>query len=114
MIDDWLVSGMKRDRVDAAVVDYTIKLTHELGLRVVAEGVEDADVYRALRARDCDAIQGNFLSAALSEEAEPFVAKEPETTRPASPQDAAGLAASRRVAKPRRTRAGRRWRCGGW
>lgn len=85
-IDDSLVSGMTRDRVDAAVVDYTIKLAHELGLRVVAEGVEDADVYRALRARDCDAIQGNFLSAALpAEEVEPFVAKEPETTRPASP-----------------------------
>ncbi|MBW3601441.1 MAG: EAL domain-containing protein [Actinobacteria bacterium] len=74
---------MTDDRVDAAVVGYTVRLAHELGLRVVAEGVEDAEVYRALRDTGCDAIQGNFISAALpADEVGAFVAKKPETARP--------------------------------
>lgn len=82
-IDESLISGMTDDRVDAAVVGYTIRLAHELGLRVVAEGVEDAEVYRGLRDTGCDAIQGNFISAALpADEVGAFVAKEPETARP--------------------------------
>ena len=39
----------------------TIELGHSLGLRVVAEGVEDADTYEALVSLGCDLAQGFFL-----------------------------------------------------
>ena len=39
----------------------TIELGHSLGLRVVAEGVEDADTYESLVAFGCDLAQGYFL-----------------------------------------------------
>ena len=45
-----------------AVVRATIELAHSLGLRVVAEGVEDADTYEALISLGCDLAQGYFLS----------------------------------------------------
>ena len=39
----------------------TIDLGHNLGLRVVAEGVEDAETMRRLGELDCDVAQGYFL-----------------------------------------------------
>ena len=48
---------------DDAIVRSTIDLAHNLGLRVVAEGVEDAVVLERLREMGCDAAQGNFIAA---------------------------------------------------
>jgi EAL domain-containing protein (putative c-di-GMP-specific phosphodiesterase class I) len=36
---------------------------HNLGLRVVAEGVESDDVHARLMALGCDAVQGTFIRA---------------------------------------------------
>lgn len=38
----------------------TIQLVHSLGLEVVAEGVEDAEVHSELRGLGCDYAQGSF------------------------------------------------------
>ena len=39
-----------------------VSLAHTLGLRVVAEGVEDDEQVRLLRELGCDQIQGFFVS----------------------------------------------------
>ena len=48
------------------IVATTIQLAQGLGLRVVAEGVEDAMTLRALRALGCDLAQGYHLSPPLT------------------------------------------------
>ena len=62
-IDRELIRGIASadNQKGAAVVRATIELGHSLGLRVVAEGVEDADTYEALVSFGCDLAQGYFL-----------------------------------------------------
>jgi diguanylate cyclase (GGDEF)-like protein len=43
------------------IVRSTIDLAHNLGLKVVAEGVESDDVQARLMAMGCDAVQGSFI-----------------------------------------------------
>ena len=43
----------------------TVRLAHQLGLRVVAEGVEDPATWAHLRALDCDESQGYLHSPPL-------------------------------------------------
>ena len=50
------------------IVSHMIDIIHALGMRVVAEGVEDAEQNAYLRSRGCDAIQGYFYSKPLSKE----------------------------------------------
>jgi diguanylate cyclase (GGDEF)-like protein len=64
-IDQTFVKGMTRNRDDAAIVGSTIKLAHNLGLRVVAEGVEDEPTRLALLDRGCDLGQGWHISHAV-------------------------------------------------
>lgn len=67
-IDKSFVMGMARDENDAAIVFTSIDLSHNLGLQVVAEGVDDEGVLLRLRSRGCDAVQGMYLSRPLSAE----------------------------------------------
>ena len=48
------------------IVRSTIDLGHNLGLKVVAEGVEDLSVWNMLRSLGCDDAQGFFMSRPLS------------------------------------------------
>ncbi|HEX3646029.1 MAG TPA: GGDEF domain-containing response regulator [Vicinamibacterales bacterium] len=48
---------------DDVIVRSTIDLAHNLGLRVIAEGVESAEVRARLAALGCDAVQGTFIRA---------------------------------------------------
>ncbi len=43
-----------------------IELSHKLGLKVVAEGVETESEYKFLLAHECDQIQGYWLAHPLS------------------------------------------------
>jgi diguanylate cyclase (GGDEF)-like protein len=61
-IDRAFVSGMEADRRNAAIVRSTIELGHNLGLVVVAEGVETEHELAELRRFGCDEAQG-FLFA---------------------------------------------------
>ncbi len=61
-IDKSFVIGMSRDRTDRAIVRSTIELARSLELRVVAEGVENADTWRELVGLGCHQAQGYFLS----------------------------------------------------
>jgi predicted signal transduction protein with EAL and GGDEF domain len=58
--------SMEQDAGNATIVQSTIDLGHNLGLEVVAEGVEDMDAYNKLAALGCDYAQGYFLSKPLS------------------------------------------------
>ncbi len=64
-IDRSFVADMLEDDSDAMIVASTIDLAHDLGLAVVAEGVETAETQQALAMRGCDVIQGYHLSKPL-------------------------------------------------
>jgi diguanylate cyclase (GGDEF)-like protein/PAS domain S-box-containing protein len=53
---------------DAEIVKATIELTHALGLKVIAEGVETSEQLRRLRNMKCDFAQGNYFSEPLPSE----------------------------------------------
>jgi diguanylate cyclase (GGDEF)-like protein len=65
-IDKSFVLGMMRNENDAAIVRTSIDLGHDLGLEVVAEGVETEDVLRRLSELGCDIAQGHYISRPLS------------------------------------------------
>ncbi|HKE81040.1 MAG TPA: bifunctional diguanylate cyclase/phosphodiesterase [Solirubrobacteraceae bacterium] len=64
-IDRSFVAAMATDSSSAAIVSSTVDLAHALGLRVVAEGIEDEATWTRLRAVGCDAAQGFHLSRPL-------------------------------------------------
>jgi EAL domain-containing protein (putative c-di-GMP-specific phosphodiesterase class I) len=59
-VDRSFVLGMATDRGDAAIVRSVTALADSLGLRVVAEGVEDERTWRLLASVGCHAAQGWF------------------------------------------------------
>jgi diguanylate cyclase (GGDEF)-like protein len=61
-IDRSFVMGLMTSQ-DDVIVRSTIDLAHNLGLTVVAEGVESEDVQVRLQAMGCDVVQGTFISA---------------------------------------------------
>lgn len=61
-IDRSFVQNVQTSRSDATVVDSTVKLAHALGMKVVAEGVENQEVLEILAAMECDVIQGYHIS----------------------------------------------------
>jgi diguanylate cyclase (GGDEF)-like protein len=64
-IDRSFVLGMTEDENDAVIVRSTIDLARNLGLDVVAEGVENEEILRGLGALHCDVAQGFHLSRPL-------------------------------------------------
>lgn len=67
-VDRSFVLGMAEDADDAAIVRSMIELAGALGLRVVAEGVEDERTWRLLHAAGCDAAQGWFYARPMPAE----------------------------------------------
>ena len=61
-IDKSFVMGMQNDESDAKIVRSTIDLAHNLGLSVVAEGVENQAILDKLVELQCDEAQGYFMS----------------------------------------------------
>ncbi|WP_306446577.1 putative bifunctional diguanylate cyclase/phosphodiesterase [Pseudaquabacterium pictum] len=64
-IDKSFVMAMEKDAGDAKIVRSTIDLAHNLGLTVVAEGVENAAVLALLHELQCDEGQGYHMSKPL-------------------------------------------------
>jgi EAL domain-containing protein (putative c-di-GMP-specific phosphodiesterase class I) len=60
---------MPHDPSDAAIVRSTIDLAHNLGLKVVAEGVESHEAWRRLAELGCDLAQGFYVSRPLPADA---------------------------------------------
>jgi EAL domain-containing protein (putative c-di-GMP-specific phosphodiesterase class I) len=61
-IDRSFVVRMRDAGVPRNIVAMIVSLAHTLGLRVVAEGVEDDEQVRLLRELGCDQIQGFYVS----------------------------------------------------
>jgi diguanylate cyclase (GGDEF)-like protein len=61
-IDRSFVMGMGEDTSDATIVRSTIDLGRNLGLEIVAEGVESQEAWDALRSHGCTLAQGYFIS----------------------------------------------------
>ncbi len=61
-IDQSFITNMLTDKKDAMIVRTIIELGHNFDLTVVAEGVENKQVWDALAALGCDEIQGYFIS----------------------------------------------------
>jgi len=68
-IDRSFVMDMLDDEQDAIIVRSTIGLAHSLGLRVIAEGVENSATLEQLREFGCDEVQGYLLGRPLPPEA---------------------------------------------
>jgi diguanylate cyclase (GGDEF)-like protein len=60
-IDRSFVMGMCEDASDATIVRSTVDLGQNLGLAIVAEGVESQEIWDALRALGCSLAQGYFI-----------------------------------------------------
>jgi len=65
-IDKSFVGDMVDNADNAAIVRSTIELGHNLGLKVVAEGVETVECLRMLAGFGCDAAQGYLVSPPLT------------------------------------------------
>ncbi len=65
-IDRSFVMNMMNDPNDVIIVRSTIDLAHNLGLRVVAEGVENEAILNQLCKLGCDQAQGYLFSKAVS------------------------------------------------
>jgi diguanylate cyclase (GGDEF)-like protein len=61
-IDRSFVMQMEKDNDDVTIVRSTIDLAHNMGLAVVAEGVENQATCDMLQKMGCDYIQGYFIS----------------------------------------------------
>jgi len=65
-IDRSFVRDMEEDSGDAMIVHSTIDLAHNLGLQVVAEGVENSTIMELLKRLGCDTGQGYYLAKPMS------------------------------------------------
>ena len=103
-IDRDFVAGLLSDQEDQAIVTAIINLAHTLGVVAVAEGVENADQVRRLRALGCDLGQGyhfgrplppDDLTARLARVAPGSAAGSEATRQPEQVQAAARAGATR-------------------
>ena len=67
-IDKSFVRHIESDRDSSVVVKSIIDLGHNLGMKVVAEGVENAQAMELLRSFQCDEVQGYHLCRPVTAE----------------------------------------------
>jgi diguanylate cyclase (GGDEF)-like protein len=65
-VDQSFVRDVNVDRNDATIVRTIIEMGHNLGMEVVAEGVETIQQYEFLRSVGCDTAQGQLFGAPCS------------------------------------------------
>jgi len=64
-IDQRFVRGLEQNRNDEAITQAIIALSHSLGLKVIAEGVETVAQFEFLRTHGCEEAQGFLISRPL-------------------------------------------------
>jgi EAL domain-containing protein (putative c-di-GMP-specific phosphodiesterase class I) len=60
-LDKSFIKNLSLDMKDVQIVQSTIELGHSLGLRVLAEGVEDEETYKQLTRLNSDLAQGFYI-----------------------------------------------------
>ncbi len=66
-IDQRFVHGLEQNRNDEAITQAIIALSHSMGLRCIAEGVESLAQFEFLRNHGCEEAQGYLISRPLEE-----------------------------------------------
>ncbi len=61
-IDQTFIADLQADRASYAIVEAVVNLAHNLGMMVVAEGVETAEQHREVLELGCDACQGYYFA----------------------------------------------------
>lgn len=64
-VDKSFVLNMMQDANDAVIVHSTVELAHNLGYKIVAEGVENEDTLDLLKTMGCDYAQGYYIARPL-------------------------------------------------
>jgi diguanylate cyclase (GGDEF)-like protein len=78
-IDRSFISPLLNDESDLIIVRSTINLGHDLGLQVIAEGVEDELTLKRLEMLGCDLAQGYYVSRPLAADAfDAWIARAPD------------------------------------
>lgn len=67
-IDRSFVMDMLENENDEVIVKATVELAHNLGLKVVAEGVKNREIWKFLESMGCDIAQGHFISEPMPAE----------------------------------------------
>jgi len=67
-IDKSFVMDIVHDENDFTIVKSTVDLAHNLGIKVIAEGVESLQIYDTLKGIGCDEAQGFYISYPLKPE----------------------------------------------
>src|SRR5215213_2934440 len=85
-IDRSFIAGLKREpngvsTKDTEITKAMIELTHALGFKVIAEGVETSEQLAQLRDMKCDFAQGNYFSEPLPSETLAVILAEDFTDR---------------------------------
>jgi EAL domain-containing protein (putative c-di-GMP-specific phosphodiesterase class I) len=96
-IDKSFITSMATDTSDATIVRSTVELAHNLGLTVVAEGVEARESLELLAEINCETAQGYFISRPMP--ADQFSS----WARSSSRFDLVGTTAGPRAATPARS-----------
>jgi EAL domain-containing protein (putative c-di-GMP-specific phosphodiesterase class I) len=65
-IDRSFVTDLLNSENDAVIVNATINLAHNLGMKVTAEGIENEETLEVLRKSGCDVAQGFHISKPIS------------------------------------------------
>lgn len=65
-VDRSFIMNLSQHEGDQTIVQSTIQMAHQLGLKVVAEGIEDEATANLLRQYDCDVFQGYWFSRPIS------------------------------------------------
>jgi diguanylate cyclase (GGDEF)-like protein len=65
-IDQKFIGGLDHDRNDEAITHAIIALSHSLGMRVIAEGVETPSQFRFLQKHDCEEAQGFYIGRPMT------------------------------------------------
>jgi EAL domain-containing protein (putative c-di-GMP-specific phosphodiesterase class I) len=65
-VDRSFVRDMATDRSNYVLVESAVDLGHDLGLAVVAEGVENEPIVAALHELGCDIVQGHHFARAAA------------------------------------------------
>ena len=67
-IDMQFITGIMNNKKDEVIVEVIIKLAKDLGLKVIAEGVEKEEQLKFLKQKMCDEVQGYYFYKPLSKE----------------------------------------------
>lgn len=67
-VDQNFIKGIPTDQNDLAITSAIIALGHNLGMQVVAEGVETVEQLNFLAEHNCDLVQGYYFSRPLPEQ----------------------------------------------